>query len=524
MSTALGYGRKSVVRRGVDAISVDKQRLAVSQAADKRDEELVWFEDAEGHRSGRQERTRPAYQRLLARLQNDPAVRSVIFYELDRAGRSVILIDRILKICQKKSVAFICLRDGIDTSHGLGANELMRIQLLAVLAEGEANRVAERMVDTARYYRDVLRIPWGMWPFGVRRAGEGEQARFSPDEPHDATVRRLLEIYVAGNGYRETAREMNRMGYEHVDRYGRRKEFGTETARAVVGNILFYAGYAVGVKHKAKQAKVSLEGEGTWLERYARAMKAQRAPAITPIVDEALASAVIERRFKSQLSGRKPKDWVALLTPIVYCQGVKLWAQARSYGHFYRTRQGGPNGVCLDADIIDREMLARLRGVRFPADMRAHIRGAIEEKIGASRRQELARQEAKLLGEMDLLVDLLGSKAIDREVYCGRYARLERQLGDVRAQMRAPDDVERIMGALTDLAAAIESMAPAKRKLAIQHIFERVDVSREGAIERLYLREWARAAFTDLAQCVSIMPPVSAEREADTRWLIARAA
>ena len=235
----------------------------------------------------------------------------MIFYELDRAARSVVLIDRILKLCQDKKISFICIKEGIDTSRGMGANEVTRIQLLAVLAEGEANRVAERMSDTARYYREQLHIPWGMWPFGVRRSGEGEHARFEPDPPHDATVRRLIALYIDGNGYSEAAKALNALGYSHVDRYGRQKPFSTETTRTIIGNVLFYAGYTVGVRFKAKQARITLGGDGTYLERYANAMQAVRSSAITPLIDEQTACNVIERREKKQHTGRKPGDWVA---------------------------------------------------------------------------------------------------------------------------------------------------------------------------------------------------------------------
>lgn len=525
----LGYGRKSVVRRGVDTISVDKQRLAIAELADKRGEELVWFEDAEGHRSGRSERARPGYQRLIARLQGDSSVRSVIFYELDRAARSVVLIDRILKLCQDKNVAFICIKEGIDTSKGLGANEITRIQLLAVLAEGEANRVAERMSDTARYYREQLHIPWGMWPFGVARSGEGDAARFDPDPPHDGAVRQVMTLYCDGHGYRDTALAMNRLGYFHVDRYGRQKAFNTETIRSIVGNVLFYAGYAIGVRFRAKQARVTLDGdEGSYLDRYVRAMRAVRSPAITPLIDDGMASAVVERRFKSQLTGRRPNGWVALLTPILYWKDQRLRAQTRDYGNFYRAR--GREGACFDGDRIETSLLGHLRDVHFTPQMRTDVRRTIEETIGASARAEFERRQAKVMGEMDMLIDLLSASAIDREIYNTRYVRLESQLKAVRQQMQAPDNVDTLMDTLNNVFSALERMTPRKRKIAIQDIFERVDLSDEGEITRIQMREWAREPFKQIAAAINhgsgvpTMPPVSTDDDVGTNWYIRRAA
>jgi len=81
----LGYGRKSVVRNTSDTITIERQRAAIEELAARRIERLEWFEDAEGHRSGRFERTRPSFMRLLSRIEHDPDVKSVIVYRIDRA-------------------------------------------------------------------------------------------------------------------------------------------------------------------------------------------------------------------------------------------------------------------------------------------------------------------------------------------------------------------------------------------------------------------------------------------------------
>jgi len=522
---ALGYGRKSFVgrdTRSVDAVSVDKQRLAVERRASERNESLAWFEDAEGHRSGRYERTRPGYLQLLARLEHDLTVSAVIFYELDRAARSVIAIDRIVKICQARKIAFICIKESIDTTRGMGADEVFKIQLLASLAEREANKVSERMQDTARYYHDELRIQWGMWPFAYDRVGEGRQATFVPKAPLSEAALRLFSLYVAGNGYGEVADQLNKLGYVHIGRYGQTKPFNRETVRTIIGNVLFYAGYIVGVNQHAKQAVVQLVGDGSYLERYARAMQAARAASITPLIDEDTANAVIERRAKNEWTGRKSADWTALLTPIAYWNDRKLRAQVLYTGHWYRTYG---RGVSFDGDAIDAEMIRGLRDTEFPEAARDSIRQGVEERIGDMRRKELAGQESDLVGEMELLFDLLRSKHIQRETYDLRYVAAERRLHDIRAQMNAPTDADKVMMVLTDLGRSIDLMTAKKRKQAISHIFERVDIDDSGAIAQLRFRDWARAAFHDIAAVLQTMPPVSADHlVCKTSWLAERAA
>ena len=115
------------------------------------------------------------------------------------------------------------------------------------------------------------------------------------------------------------------------------------------------------------------------------------------------------------------------------------------------------------------------------------------------------------MGEMELLYDLLKSEAIDRQVYNKRYAIVEAQLHDLRRQMQAPDDVDLVMGALTDLAGALDLMTARQRKQAIQHLFQQVDLDNEGNIERLHMRDWAKTAFAQIAQVLTIMPPVRFE-------------
>lgn len=507
---ALGYGRKSNVRRqrrDADAVSVEKQHTYVERVARDRRLELVWFEDAEGHRSGRSERARPGYRRLLTRLADDPAVRAVIVYELDRAGRSVILIDKIIKLCKEKGVSFVCIKEGIDTDRaGFGANEITRIQMLAVLAENEANRVSERMTDTATYYRDELHIQWGMWPFGYRRNGKGKRATFAPIDDHAPALMRLFVLYTNGGGYGDVAGQLNKLGYVHVGRYGQVKPFTRETVRTIIGNVLFYAGYLGVSQGHAKQATIRLEGEGTYLERYARAMKAVRSTAITPLIDEETASAVIERRAKNEWTGRKSASWTALLTPIAYWRGKKLRAQVMYTGNWYRC---AGKGAAFNGDLIDAELIGRLRGLYFPAEVRADFAEAIAQRQSDTRREELAAEAREITGQMELLLDLLSAGKVQRETYDQRYIAAERRLASVRAEMNAPTDAEKLMEALHDLAAGIDLLTPAKRKTAVSHIFERVDIADDGTIEWLHWREWAKAAFRDLAQVLQTMPPVS---------------
>lgn len=531
---ALGYGRKSVVRTKSDEISVDKQRLAVERLCAERGYALEWYADAEGHRSGRFEKTRPNYLRLLSRLENGPAVQAVIFYELDRAGRSVVIIDRIVKVCQARGVALISIVDGIDTARGIDANMTSQIQVRAVFSEWYANYVSDKMRSTSAFYRDELLSPWGMWPFGMTRTGEGKDARFAPHPKHGATAKTILTWYASGLSYDAVAQAANDKQLRHEDRHRQAKRFTREAIRSIVGNVLFYCGYVVtGKRFRSKDNRIILEGEGTYLERNARAMKAQRSPVIEPLIDEAMACTLIERRYKNQQAGRRPSDWVALLTPLAYWQGRKMRADTKDGWHYYHPRIAGP---WIDGDQADREIVELLAGVTFPLDLREAIRASVAARVGDTTKKKAAADVADYTRRLAVLADLLLDEAIQREEYDRRYVELERALHAARQELVREDDVDRLMAGLSDLAGAIQLMRDVNRKRALGHLFERIDLADDGSVSRLYLKAWAKAAWGEIVfayrlyanqSSMPTVPPVSVEHDVGipnkgVAWLVER--
>ena len=523
---AIGYGRKSVVRDERDTISVDRQRAAIERLAAERNEPIVWFEDAEGHRSGRSERARPGFGSLLSRLQNDPTVSTVIVYELDRAGRSVATIDKLLKLCQARNVTFISIRDGIDTSRGMGANETFRIHMQASAAEWYANITSDKMKATAADYRERLHIPWGMWPFGFDRVGHGEDSQLRPAPTHADTVRQLLSLYAGGLSYDAVSNALNDRQLRHLDRAGLPKRWTREGVRSVVGNVLFYAGYAIVDRWKSKECRIELDGQGSYLERYARHMRAVRSPAIEPIIDLVMANSVIERRYHNQHTGRRPLEWTPLLTPILYCDGQKLRADTTRHGaHIYRSRDGG---IWIDADAPEGEMIGRLSRLQFPDEMVWLIRESVAQRTGDTERRQLQERLEGLNAAMERLVALHVDGVIKREHYNTQFAELERSMRFVQTNLQRPTDVERVMRQLGDVGAAVEMMTADNRKRAVHKLLDRVQVTVEGEISGLQLRPWAKSAFADLAQWYANDAPgePSARRwqSPDLDWFVRMAA
>lgn len=499
MYTGCGYIRKSIVRRGHEheTVSADKQRDAIEKrAAEIGSDGLTIFIDFGGHRSGRTTENRPDWIRLKQYLVSSEC-RFLVVFQIDRSARSVREIAELVDLCQQYNKRLVTCWDGVDTDRtGFTANAIADINFRAVLAQYHSDQTSDLMKQTSALFREKLHIPWGMWPFGFTRTGKGKDARLVPADPHAATVRTILTWYAGGLSYDAVAQRANEQGLRHLDRDHMPKRFTRETIRAVVGNVLFYAGFVIIQRWKAKDARIELDPlPGSHLERYARHMKAERSSAIEPIITPELASQVIERRHRNQYTGRKPVGWVALLTPIAYCENRKLRAGSYSYGNYYHPRG---SGAWINGEAVDAELVSRMSAITFPFEMRQQIRQMVSDRIGYQARLDTQARIKKLEAQMERLLDLHLDGNIERSVYDSRYIPLEKALAEARQELLREDDVDRLMSMLTDLGAAIELMTAPNRKRALHRIFTRVDLAADGGITRLTLAQWAREAFGEI--------------------------
>lgn len=491
---AAGYGRKSSVKFAKDAVTVAKQREFVQAEADKRSEILTWFEDATGNRTGKYEHTRPGYQDLLKFIAASNDVRSVIFYELDRVGRSIIIIDKILKICAAKGLAFICIRNGIDTSRGIGANEIAQIQMQAVFAELESNRTSERISEMAKYYV-ANGVPWGRVPFGAMRFGEGIEAKFDVHPEHAPTIRAMMTAYCVPMSYDDTKDHLNNLGMCHVDRYGRREPWTREAVRTTIGNLLFYCGYVVPEHWRAKHARIVVEGSGSWLERYARGVGAIRSQSITPILSEELANAVIERRHTIQIASRKPSGgWIPLLTPIAHWQGQKLRGDTAHSMRTYRTRG---TGISINADKADADIVYRLSQLKIDETTRAHIRAYIYDSQAQNNDAQTRIDAAN--EKLARYADLFADGMLTRAIYNQRHDELQREIKRETDKLNAPTIADKVLDSLSSLSQLLPLATPERKRRLIHSLFSRIDFGDNGEIERIHPREWAIQAFSQIA-------------------------
>lgn len=86
--TALCYVRQSVTRNGQDMTSPERQKDALQAECNQRGWQAEFYIDAEGHRSGRTEETRPEWLKLKQRLK-DPDIAALVAWDMSRLHRNV---------------------------------------------------------------------------------------------------------------------------------------------------------------------------------------------------------------------------------------------------------------------------------------------------------------------------------------------------------------------------------------------------------------------------------------------------
>lgn len=470
------------------------QRASIAAFCERRGWACEWYEDAEGHSSGRTEQGRGDWLRLKARI-GDPDVIAVVGFRLDRLARSVKDIASLLDFTHQRGVGVVTADGMIDTTNQLNAWTAAQINMTAVFAQLESDMARDRMKDLVAA-KDRAGVNHGRSPFGMSRVGDGTDARFTAS-PDVASVIRCLELYAGGASYDQCAARLNRDAIPFRDRKGNVCEWGRESVRTVVGNTLRYAGYHVPQEgYDAKANRVALDaGEGDYVDRWARALKAWRSPAVDQVIDRVLANAVIERRLKNQYTGRPAGTQIFLLTPIAYWQGRRLRGQSRIEGRRYRTYG---HGIALDADEVERAFLLRVADLNMTDEIRAGVRQVIAARMSEARIGLLHAKLNEAKEARSVLLDLLLSKAISREDYNAQFAHYERIIRDIESDMRSPSEVEIAMARLSDVGRMILITTAERQKKAIHSIFAKIALDDDGEICGIDWQPMAQVIWSSL--------------------------
>jgi len=228
---ALCYIRQSYTRDDNDLDSPERQRANIEAVCKANDWTPEWYEDAEGHKSGRYEVNRPGWLAMKKRI-GAPDVAVVIANDFSRIHRKLARMSDLLDDCDRFEVRLVQAAPGrdFDTSTPQGR---MFAQFIAMQDENYANDASVRQKDSVHYRKEQGKVI-GLPPFGTRRDANGYLIRdtsgawrlpdgsYKPGErdkspmlgaqwrPYDRCALRILILYASGGrGFEKVAARMN---------------------------------------------------------------------------------------------------------------------------------------------------------------------------------------------------------------------------------------------------------------------------------------------------------------------------
>lgn len=150
---ALCYVRQSYTRDASDMNSPERQRANIQAACDRNGWIPEWYEDAEGHKSGRTVKNRPGWLALKKRL-GDPDVVAVVANDLARLHRKTWRVGHLLDLLDEHGVHLVLAAPGreIDTSTPMGR---MMVNFMAMQDEAYAADIAQRAKDSIAYRKGL---------------------------------------------------------------------------------------------------------------------------------------------------------------------------------------------------------------------------------------------------------------------------------------------------------------------------------------------------------------------------------
>ena len=267
---ALCYVRQSQTIDESDTNSPQRQRSNIQAVCTQNGWIPEWYEDAEGHKSGRSVKNRPGWLALEQRL-SDKDVVALVSNDLSRLHRKGWRIGNLLDMVDNYGIHLVLAAPNkqIDFSSPQGRAVA---QLSAIFDEWYAEDISQRAKDSVTY-RKKQGITIGIPPFGTERDEKGQlkptqlgawllsDGTFShapQDKPpsEDAIWRgyydcaHLILIIYSGNklGYEKIAYKLRDEGWAFRDRYNKPRPIHAEDVRRVVSNWSEYGGYVYGTR------------------------------------------------------------------------------------------------------------------------------------------------------------------------------------------------------------------------------------------------------------------------------------
>jgi DNA invertase Pin-like site-specific DNA recombinase len=495
----LGYGRRSEVRNAIDEINVERQHSRIVAEANARGFTLEWFEDAEGHRSGRHEEGRPGWLSLKSQLDRDDVV-GIIVESLSRATRSVRDLHNLVHELENRDLILLSLKEQIDTSTAMGR---AFVGFVAIMNQLESDLASERMAANISYKRMERGRHWGLTPFGCAREGtdfvlvptkEGATVDGVFRGYHEA-LQKCYEWFADGQfSFSELTDRLNNAGYRFRDRNGKPRIFNEQDVRRILSAHPIYAGNVI-----LGRAKDRKNGEEIY--------KGSHAPIIPVELCQSVATQLIARAiYGEKINAHRSPGRTYLLSEILYCSacGKRLVGMYQDGNQWYRhdrAKRNCPAKSMVKAIVIEAQVIERLGQFQMPEQLKARIQFLARQMVKEQGKPEW--QEARAtLKRLDNKLKTLKEMRIEGEITKSEYEQRKKEIESQRnmAQriaQQAPSDVRQIedlLAKIDQIAEIIREGEPEQKKKLIATLFERVE-QRDGTVTLVLPRAWAQPFF-----------------------------
>lgn len=474
---ALCYIRQSVTRDENDTGSPERQRANITAVCEKNGWLPEWYEDAEGHRSGRDIKNRPGWLALSSRIE-DPDVVALVANDLARLHRKGWRVGDMIEHLEHNGVALVLAAPGreVDTSTPQGK---MFIQFTAMLDEYYAEDISQRAKDSVAYRKSLgmhvgqalygtiknkgylVPSPEGAWlmPDGQYQAGNQDEC------PHPQAVwksyyegaRLILEYYAQGNiGLEHISYRMNDEGFPFRGRRNTPRSMTENDIRCVVSGWPKYGGIVTFERSRDRRAYEEGDIEGIVFDE-------ERA--VFPIELLRRVAEVRNQRSVKPLDGGKPsKAKFYPLSQIMYCAHCE--ALVNRYGdNGYRTTLTGthlngnpkyrhkPGVKCgcrsrsVPTEVVEEDF-SRLMDLLFVNPDMLEVMSVLSLKFNQAFHkdnvdpdQEKQENIALCKRRIAAAVTLYGDGMIDRDEYVRRKEKNEREIAHWQAKTTETEKV-----------------------------------------------------------------------------------
>lgn len=398
--TAL-YCRVSTEEQALHGYSLDAQRDALREYADKHNLVVVGTYVDEGISGKLPAQKRPAMMQMLSELDT-LGIEQILFIKLDRWFRSVKEYYKVQEILDRHDVTWRAVLEDYNTETSDG---ILKVNIMLSVAQNEAERTGERIkfvLDNKAQKKQVV----GRQPYGYRIAVIDGEKRSVIDENAAPVVRSIFDTFERTSSAYSTAQYVN-------------QKFGTGFSRIFIRRMLRRSAYA---------------GEYMGIKDY-------RAPYITRERYETNIRILDNNHVKKTPTGR-----VYIFTGLLFCSscGHRMKGKCTKTKYYCCTR-AVDDGVCDNHKHISELKIENYLKDNVVRLMRDYVI-SVESQASRSRAESCDTKIASLTGKLDRLNEIYIDGNMDRETYLRRTAQIKTEIDELkkRSAMIRPKDISHI--------------------------------------------------------------------------------